>query len=185
MREPLPGAASRLILEGPFMRTDPAPAKVRHHGTRIRLHLQVQARAHEGADRPGELSVAGDITAPGVRPHTLIQHGTAVLDTASGLALRLRWRSDDGPQSLSATPAVSGRALAVTMHDDRDSRIIGMGTVPFSWRQVARSLGTAHATDARSSVQAAQCRTALAVALLRAAQCKQRDRRTATAVPVG
>ena len=187
MREPVPGAASRLILEGPFTRTDPAPGKVRdrRHETWIRLHLQVQARARDGADRPGELSVAGDVTAPGVKPHTLIQHGAAVLDTAAGLTLRLRWRSDDGPQSLLATPAASRRALAVTIQDDRDSRIIGTGTVPFSWRQVARSLGTAHATDARSSVQAAQCWTALAVALLRAAQCKQRDRLTARAFPVG
>lgn len=186
MQEAAPGAASRLILEGPFTRTEPAPdtTRNRRHTTGIRLHLQVQARAGDDAGCLGELSVAGDVTVPDARPHTLIQQGSAVLDPQTGLRLRLRWRSDDGPQSLVATPAASRRALTVTLHDDRDNRIIGTGTVPYSWRQVARSLGTVHATDTRSSAQATRWRTALAVALLRATQRTRPDRPKATALSV-
>jgi predicted acylesterase/phospholipase RssA len=180
MREAAPGAAARLILEGPFTVSHRGAAEGcewdrRNETTihRIQLHLQVQERGRDGAHCRHELSVAGDVTAPGLKPRTLIEKGTAVLDPAAGLTLRLRWRSADGPQSLLARPA-SEHALAVTLHDDRDSRIIGTGTVPFAWRQAARSLGTVHATDARSNAEAAQRRTALAVALLRAAQRKQR-----------
>jgi predicted patatin/cPLA2 family phospholipase len=174
MREAAAGAAARLILEGPFALKAGSPhagaAPDRRGGARIRLHLQVQARGPDHPGCPRELSVAGDITAPGLRPHTLIERGVAVVDPEAGLTLRLHWRTAAGPQSLLATPAAGSHALAVTLRDDRDSRIIGMGTVPLTWRQTARALTTVHATDAASSVQAAQRGTALAMALLRAAQ---------------
>jgi len=190
MQEAAAGAAARLILEGPFalMLGSPAPdaAQGRRSETRIRLHLQVQARGRGHADCPRELSVAGDVTAPGLRPHTLIERGVAALDPGTGLTLRLGWRSAAGPQSLLATPTASGHALAVTLQDDRGNRVIGTGTVPFAWRQMARALASVHATDAASSAQAAQHRADLTVALLRAAQrstAERSDRPAAAAVP--
>ena len=96
MREAPAGAAARLILEGPFALGRSAPIagaeQGRRNGTGIRLHLQVQARGPGRAGGPRELSVAGDVTAPGLRPHTLIERGVAVLDPGAGLTLRLRWR---------------------------------------------------------------------------------------------
>jgi predicted acylesterase/phospholipase RssA len=159
MREAPAGAAARLILTGPFTPGD----------GQIRLHLQVQARGRNGAGCPRELNVAGDITAPGLRPHTLIERGVAVLDPEAGLTLRLGWRGAAGPQSLLAVPAAGGRGLAVTMRDDRDDRIAGTGTVSFDWRQAARALGTVHATDAASCSQAARHKADLAMALMRSA----------------
>ena len=160
MREAPAGAAARLILEGPFTPGD-AP---------IRLHLQVQARGQDSGGCPRELSVAGDITAPGLRPHTLIERGVAVLDPQAGLTLRLGWRGAAGPQSLLAVPLGGGRGLAVTMRDDRDDRTMGTGTVSFDWRQAARALGTVRATDAASLSQAARHGTELAMALMRSAR---------------
>ena len=74
------------------------------------MHLHVQARGRDGAGCPRELSVAGDITAPGLRPHTLIERGVAVLDPEAGLTLRLGWRGAAGPQSLLAVPAAAATA---------------------------------------------------------------------------
>jgi predicted acylesterase/phospholipase RssA len=172
MREAPAGAAARLILTGPFTLACPGPpgaaGRDRDAGTRIRLHLQVQARGRASAGRPRELSVAGDITAPGLRPRTLIERGAAVLDPDAGLTLRLGWRGTAGPQSLLALPGPGG--LAVTLRDDRDGRTLGTGTVPFAWRQAARALSSVRATDAVSCAQAAGCGTDLAAALLRAAR---------------
>jgi hypothetical protein len=169
MREAPAGAAARLILAGPFALGHRAPAagaeQGRRAGTGIRLHLHVQARGFGRTGGPRELSVAGDVTAPGLAPHTLIERGAAVLEPDAGLTLRLRWRSAHGPQSLLATWA--GRhTMAVTVRDDADGRVAGTGTVVFTWRQAARVLASVHATDATSSVQAAQRRTALGAALL-------------------
>jgi alpha-D-ribose 1-methylphosphonate 5-triphosphate synthase subunit PhnG len=55
--------------------------------------------------------------------------------------------------------------MAVTVRD-ADGRIAGTGTVVFTWRQATRVLASVHATDATSSVQGAQRRTALGAALL-------------------
>ena len=174
MREAQAGAAARLILAGSFALGRRAPAagaeQGRRNGTGIRLHLQVQARGPGRACGPRELSVAGDVTAPGLAPHTLIERGAAVLDPEAGLTLRLRWRAAAGTQLLLATAAVGGDALAVTVQDDQDGRVVGTGTVAFAWRQVTRVLASVRATDATSSVQAAQRRTALAAALLSAAR---------------
>jgi len=173
MREAPTGASARLTLTGPFTLAHPPPVGAAEQDpggpTTIRLHLQVQARTGGSAGRPRELSVAGDLTAPGLRPHTLIERGVAVLDPAAGLTLRLGWRTSAGPQSLLATPAASGHGVTVTLHDDRDGRIIGTGTLPFAWRQAAQALTSVHATDAASCAQAARHRTDLTVALLRAA----------------
>ena len=48
--------------------------------------------------------MAGDVSAPGLRPHTLIESGVAVLDPDAGLTLRLGWRDKAGHRSLLATP---------------------------------------------------------------------------------
>lgn len=163
MREAPAGAAARLILHGSFTR---AKAAEPDPGTgRLELHLQVQARGRGGGGCPRELRVAGDITAPGLRPHTLIDRGVAVLDPAAGLTLRLGWRGGAGPQSLLAVPAAGG--LAVTVRDDGDGRTVGTGTVPFAWRQAARALGSVHATDAASCSQAVRHGADLATALVR------------------
>jgi predicted acylesterase/phospholipase RssA len=163
MREAPAGAAARLILEGPFI-----PACPDYAGAGpIQLHMQVQAR---GRGCPRELSVAGDITAPGLRPHTLIERGTAVLDPKAGLTLRLGWRGAAGPQSLLAVPAASGHGLEVSVRDDRDGRTVGTGTVSFAWRRAARALGSVHATDAASCSQAARHGADLAMALVRSAR---------------
>jgi hypothetical protein len=59
--------------------------------------------------------------------------------------------------------------MAVTLRDDRDGRVIGTGTIPDAWRQLARALASVHATDATSAAQAARHGTDLAMALVRAA----------------
>jgi Patatin-like phospholipase len=174
MREAPPGAAARLILEGPFALGHDAPAEGARRGrgerTGIRLHLQLQARGPCDADGTRGLGVAGDVTAPGLRPHTLIERGTATLVPGAGLTLRLWWRTAAGPQSLHAAPAAGGHALAVTLQDDKDGGIAGAGMVPIGLRQVARALASVRATDATSAVEAAGRRTALATALLSAAR---------------
>jgi predicted patatin/cPLA2 family phospholipase len=147
MEEAPAGAAARLVLAG---------------SSGIELHLQLQAR---GAGGPRELTVAGDVTAPGLRPHTLIERGTAVLDPRAGLTLRLHWREATGPRTLLAVPAAGG--LAVTVRDDGDGAVIAAGTVPLTWRQLARALASVHATDAASAAQGARHAANLAMALLR------------------
>jgi hypothetical protein len=153
------------------MRPEPgersAPGKRDDAG--ITLHLQLQARGRCSTGAPRELTVSGDVSAPGLRPHTLIEHGVAVLDPDAGLTLRLGWRDKQGPRSLLAAPKAGGRGLAVTLRDDRDGGVIGTGTVPDAWWQLTRSLASVHATDAASVAQAARHGTDLAVALLRAA----------------
>jgi predicted patatin/cPLA2 family phospholipase len=173
MREPPAGAAARLVLDGSFTPARPepggGPAAGKRDDTRITLHLQLQARGRSGAGAPRELTVAGDVSAPGLRPHTLIERGVAVLDPDAGLTLRLGWRDKAGPRSLLADPEAGGRGLAVTLRDDRDGRVIGTGTVPVAWRQLAQALASVHATDAASAAQFARQGTDLAIALLRAA----------------
>jgi predicted acylesterase/phospholipase RssA len=173
MREPPAGAAARLVLDGSFTPARPepggGPAAGKRDDTGITLHLQLQARGRSGAGAPRELTVAGDVSAPGLRPHTLIERGVAVLDPDAGLTLRLGWRDKAGPRSLLADPEAGGRALAVTMRDDRDGGVIGTGTVPVAWRQLAQALASVHATDAASAAQFARQGTDLAIALLRAA----------------
>ena len=110
--------------------------------------------------------MAGDVSAPGLRPHTLIERGVAVLDPDAGLTLRLGWRDKAGPRSLLATPEASGRSLAVTLRDDGDGGVIGTGTVPVALRQLALALASVHATDAASVAQAARRGTDLAIALV-------------------
>jgi predicted patatin/cPLA2 family phospholipase len=163
MREAPAGAAARLSLKGTF--TPAKAAEPDPETGQIQLHLQVQARGRDSGGRQRELRVAGDITVPGLRPHTLIERGVAVLDPAAGLTLRLAWRGADGPQSLLAVPAAGG--LAVRVRDDRDGRIAGTGTVPFAWPQAARALGSVHATDAGSCSQAVRHGADLAMALAR------------------
>ena len=165
MREAPAGAAARLVLAGSFACSSPAPAG-RDSG-RIELHLQLQARGPGGDGGPCELAVAGDVTAPGLRPHTLIERGTAVLAPGAGLTLRLNWRDDAGPRSLLAVTGAGG--LAVTVRDDEDGAVIGTGTIPVTWRQLARTLASVHATDAASAAQAARHAADLARVLLRAA----------------
>lgn len=173
MREAPPGAAARLVLAGSFTpawpEPGPRPAPDKSDGTGLTLHLQLQARGRSAAGAPRELIVAGDVSAPGLRPHTLIESGVAVLDPDAGLTLRLGWRDKEGPRSLLAAPGASGRGLAVTLRDDRDGGVIGTGTIPVAWRQVARALASVHATDATSAAQAARHGTDLAMALLRVA----------------
>jgi predicted acylesterase/phospholipase RssA len=164
MREAPAGAAARLILKGTFTSACPGGQDQKGPG-RIELHLQVQARGRSSGGCPRELPVAGDITGPGLRPHTLIERGVAVLDPAAGLTLRLGWRGTAGPQSLLAVPAAGG--LALTVRDDRDGRTAGTGTLPFAWRQAARALGSVHATDAASSSEAVRHGADLAMALAR------------------
>ncbi len=174
MREAAAGAAARLILTGSFTPACPGPggAAERDPGgaARIQLHLQVQARGRATSGGPRELSVNGDITAPGLRPHTLIERGVAVIDPEAGLTLRLGWRGPNGPQSLLAVPAANGHGLTVTLRDDRDGRTAGTGTVPFAWRQAARALGSVHATDTASCSQAVRHGADLAMALVRSAR---------------
>jgi predicted acylesterase/phospholipase RssA len=173
MREAPAGAAARLVLAGSFTAACPEsggrPAPDKNDGTGITLDLQLQARGRSSAGGPCELTVAGDVSAPGLRPHTLIESGVAVLDPEAGLTLRLGWRDKAGQRSLLATPEASGRGLAVTVRDDGDGRVIGTGTVPGAWRQLARALASVHATDAASAAEAARHGTDLAIALLRAA----------------
>jgi hypothetical protein len=173
MREAPPGAAVRLVLSGSFTGSGPAPGARDGDGDgdgdAIGLHLQLQARGGTGDGGPCELAVAGDVSAPGLRPHTLIERGTAVLDPAAGLTLRLGWRDEAGPRSLLAVPAAGGHRLAVTLTDDEDGAVIGTGTIPVTWRQLAGMLASVHATDAGSAAQAARHAADLAMALLRAA----------------
>jgi predicted patatin/cPLA2 family phospholipase len=173
MREPSAGAAARLVLAGSFAPACPEPgggsAADKRDGTGITLHLQLQARGRGGAGVSRELTVAGDVSAPGLRPHTLIERGVAVLDPDAGLTLRLGWRDKAGPRSLLAAPGTGGHGLAVTLRDDRDGGVIGTGTIPVAWRQLAPALASVHATDAASAAQAARHRADLAMALLRAA----------------
>jgi predicted patatin/cPLA2 family phospholipase len=183
MREAPPGAAARLVLSGSFTRTGPAPAE--RAGNGIELHLQLQARDGDGGSR--ELTVAGDVTAPGLRPHTLIERGTAVLDPAAGLTLRLCWRDEAGPVTLLAAPAAGGLAVTLRADDagaddpgaddpgaddagtDHKGTVLGTGTIPVSWRQLARALASVHATDAGSTAQAVRHTADMGMALLRAA----------------
>jgi predicted acylesterase/phospholipase RssA len=183
MREAPAGAAARLVLAGSFAPACPepggrpaadspaagSPAEGKGDGAGITLHLQLQARGRSSAGTPRELTVAGDVSAPGLRPHTLIERGVAVLDPDAGLTLRLGWRDKAGPRSLLAVPEAGGRALAVTLRDDRDGGVIGTGTVPVGWQQLARALASVHATDAESAAQVARQGTDLVMALLRAA----------------
>jgi predicted acylesterase/phospholipase RssA len=170
MREAPAGAAARLVLAGSFTPAYPEPGgrsePGKNDGTGITLHLQLQARGRRSAGGPCELTVAGDVSAPGLRPHTLIERGVAVLDPDAGLTLRLGWRDKAGPRSLLATPEASGRSLAVTLRDDRDGGVIGTGTVPVAWRQLVLALSSVHATDATSVAQAARRGTDLAIALV-------------------
>ena len=173
MREAPAGAAARLVLAGSFIPACPEPggrpASGNNDGTGITLHLQLQARGRSSAGAPHELTVAGDVSAPGLRPHTLIESGMAVLDPDAGLTLRLGWRDKAGPRSLLAAPETGGRGLAVTLRDDGEGGVIGTGTVPVAWRQLVRTLASVHATDAASAAQAARHGTDLAMALLWAA----------------
>lgn len=178
MREAPPGAAARLLLAGSFSRTSPAPdpgsaptsppAPAGRDGDGIELHLQLQARGPDGDGGPRELAVAGDVTVPGLRPHTLIERGTAVLDRGAGLTLRLNWRDEAGLRTLLAVPAAGGLAVTVRADGD-DGALIGTGTIPVTWRQLARTLASVHATDTGSTAQAARHAADLAMALLRAA----------------
>ena len=173
MREAPACAAARLVLAGSFIPACPEPggrpASGNNDGTGITLHLQLQARGRSSAGAPHELTVAGDVSAPGLRPHTLIESGMAVLDPDAGLTLRLGWRDKAGPRSLLAAPETGGRGLAVTLRDDGEGGVIGTGTVPVAWRQLVRTLASVHATDAASAAQAARHGTDLAMALLWAA----------------
>ncbi len=172
MREAPAGAAARLVLAGSFTPACPEsggrPAPDNRDGTGITLHLRLQARGQSSAGAPRELTVAGDVSAPGLRPHTLIERGVAVLDPDAGLTLRLGWHDNAGPRSLLAVPGASGRGLAVTLRDDRDGGVIGTGTVPVAWRRLARALASVHATDSASAAQAARHGMDLAMALVRA-----------------
>jgi hypothetical protein len=192
MRDAPAGAAARLVLAGSFNPASPAPGG--RAGDGIELHLQLQARGLDGDGGPRELSVAGDVSIPGARRHALIERGTAVLDPRAGLTLRLGWRDEAGPRSLLAVTAAGGHGLAVTVRADAagadsggadsggadtggadtggvDSGgpIIGTGTIPVTWRPLARALASVHATDAGSAAQAARHTADLAMALLRAA----------------
>jgi predicted patatin/cPLA2 family phospholipase len=173
MREAPAGAAARLDLAGSFTPESPEPggrpAPGKNDGTGITLHLQLQARGRRSAGGPCELTVAGDVSAPGLRPHTLIERGVAVLDPDAGLTLSLGWRDKAGPRSLLATPEAGGRSLAVTLRDDGDGGVIGTGTVPVAWRQLVLALASVHATDAASVAQAARRGIDLAIALVLAA----------------
>jgi hypothetical protein len=173
MREAPAGAAARLVLSGSFTPASPEPGgrpePGKNDGTGITLHLQLQARGRSSAGGPCELTVAGDVSAPGLRPHTLIERGVAVLDPDAGLTLRLSWRDKAGPRSLLAIPEAGGRSLAVTLRDDGDGGVIGTGTVPVAWRQLVLALASVHATDAASVAQAARRGIDLAIALVLAA----------------
>jgi predicted acylesterase/phospholipase RssA len=169
MTEAGPGACARLLLDGPFAMGQIAPAEGaeagRQAGTQLALHLQVQSRylAREGL---GPLSVAGDVSLPGHRPHALIEDGTAEL-TRAGLKLRLRWRGPAGMASLSVEPMHGSDVLAATARDeDRGRGVLGAGTVSLGWRQAAQALVSLHATDSTSSLDAMRARVKLAFAVV-------------------
>ena len=65
------------------------------------------------------------------------------------------------------------RASADAGADDDDAdfggAVLGTGTIPVTWRQLARTLASVHATDAGSAAQAVRHTADLAMALLRAA----------------
>jgi hypothetical protein len=171
MREAPPGAAARLVLAGSFTHSSAAPSG---SGGGIELHLQLQARGLDGDGGPRELAVAGDVSLPGLRPHTPIERGTAVLDRRAGLTLLLNWRDEGEPRLLLAASAAGGHALAVTVRADSGGAdsggaVIGTGTIPVTRRQLAKTLASVHATDAGSAGQAARHTADLAMALLRAA----------------
>ena len=174
MREAPAGAAARLVLAGSFTRSPQGSAASGNNAGGIGLHLQLQARGLDGDGGPRELAVAGDVSLPGLRPHTPIERGTAVLDPSEGLTLRLNWRDEGEPRSLLAVTAAGWHGLAVTVRADSGSAdsagaVIGTGTITVTWRQLAKTLASVHATDAGSAAQAARHTADLAMALLRAA----------------
>jgi hypothetical protein len=140
----------------------------RYQGTRIELHLQVLSRT--GVGSAGVLTVAGDVSCPGLPPRTLVEEGTATLKPVSGLSVRLRWRASLGRHSLLAT-ALGDGTLGVTVHD-QEGKPVGAGTLPFAWPQALRALPTVHATDVTSSVVAARQRGSLVAGLWRAARAR-------------
>jgi predicted acylesterase/phospholipase RssA len=169
MTEAHPGVWARLGLAGPFAMGAVTPVEGaeagRQAGSQLALHLQVQARYL--ADRGlGPLRLAGDLSLPGGRPHTLIEDGTAEF-TRAGLKLRLQWRGPAGTTSLCVEPMDGGDVLAATVHDDDDAGgVLGAGTVSLGWRQTAQALVSLHATDSTSSLDAMRARARLALAVV-------------------
>jgi predicted acylesterase/phospholipase RssA len=169
MTEARPGVSARVVLYGPFAMGQYAPAEGaevgRQTGTELALHLQVEARNLGHGGDLGLLSVAGDVSLPGQRPHTLIEEGTAELSRA-GLKLRLKWRGPGRTRSLFVEPVDGGDVLAATLQEEHVRGVLGAGTVSLGWRESARALGSVHATDSRSGLEAMKARVTLALALV-------------------
>ena len=171
MSEAPPGATVRLVIGGPFAMGGYSPVEGAREGaqkgTSVELHLQVQARSRARNESAVPLSVAGDISLPGQRAHTLIEAGTAELAKA-GLTLRLGWRSREQARSLVVAPTGDGRCHTVTLQaGPADGAVVGAGTVSMGWREAARALASLHATDCATTVQGVKARANLALDVLR------------------
>ena len=211
MSEAPPGATVRLVLGGPFALGDHSAvegARVgAQEGTSVALHLQIQARNRQiqarnrqiqtrnrqvrprgrtGGENAGPFSVAGDVSLPGQRAHTLIEEGTVEL-AADGFRLCVGWRSCDQARSLVVAPTGQAGVLAVTVtarpdqgperppgrrpdwrpNSGPDWRPVGAGTVALGWREAARALASLHATDCSTTAEAATARAILGLDVLR------------------
>ncbi len=139
---------------------------------------QIQARNGARGENAASFSVAGDVSLPGQRAHTLIEEGTAEL-ARDGFRLCLGWRSGEQARSLVVAPTNQGGVLAVTVtaRPDRPpggttdwgpgSRPVGAGTVGLGWREVARALASLHATDCSTTAEAVTARANLGLDVLR------------------
>ncbi len=168
MTEAAPGAAVRLVLDGPFAMGENTPnrgaSEGRSRGTAVSVRIQLQARG-SGTE---QMAVAGDVTLPRQEPHILIEQGTARFVEGGGFWIELGWREDDHRRTLTLEPA-GERTLAVTLRAGAaGGQITGAGAVSLGWRQVGRALASLHATDQGSTAAATRARVALGRDLLRA-----------------
>ncbi len=167
MREPLPGVAARLDLDGPFAFGTSDPLGGARHGTEaatsVHLHLRIVTEDSRCRPADGALRAAGDVSLPG-RPHVLL--GPSEVDLGPpGPTLRLSLPGDG--RWLRVAPGDRGGCLEVRVHDGApDGPVAGAGLLDLGWPQVARTLASIHPTDSINAWEGFRARAAMAAAVV-------------------
>ena len=169
MKTPAPGAAARLVLEGPFTRGSPDQGD--RAGT-LRLHLRLETGATNGT-RPIELSVVGDVLVPGWNRPRPVESGRARVGDPAGFELDLDLSDSARTYRMTATPGRIGlevtlRDLDVARGDPGDDSVVGTGVLPFGLAEATLLLASIHPTNAPSLSAGWRARSDMARTLWRA-----------------
>jgi hypothetical protein len=162
METPVPGAATRLVLEGPF--AVGAAGGGDRSGT-LGLHLRLETTGINGRG-PAELSAVGDVRVPGWTGRRPVESGRVRVGGPARFELDLDLTDSTRNYRLAAAAAPAG--LEVTLRDRTDDSVVGTGVLPFGLAQAAPLVASIHPTNAPSLSAGWRARSDMARTIWRA-----------------